>query len=33
MTWQTGKDTDVRGQFANGNLLNTQDTRFRQIDS
>ncbi|TFK45401.1 DUF1793-domain-containing protein [Heliocybe sulcata] len=32
VTYQTGEDTTVRGQFiANGTLLNTQDTEFRAV--
>lgn len=33
MTYQTGEDTVVRGQFiSNGDLANTQDTAFRAIN-
>lgn len=33
LTYQSGADTDVRGQFlANGRLANTQDTNYRAID-
>lgn len=32
ITWQSGRDVDVRGQFAsNGQLINHPDTEFRPI--
>lgn len=34
VTFQTGQDTLVRGQFINnGKLANTQDTNFRAINN
>lgn len=34
VTYQSGADTDVRGQFtSHGNLSNTQDTNFRAINN